>query len=272
MRLFQDGIEPQGLRIKDLLYKSLKSYQSLKSPAGRFKKGETEKTATAPTSTMADFTEELEPLFDYSRVQPLNVISLDDDDDDEASASPPSKKRKKASNPAVEKEVDDSVKVTVIEEDDEDWLLPPPKVTKKLGDDSILKALRLQKQELASFAESAENVVRAVEESVRRELLSSLQSSPDATAAPPPKPQVERNKVVISIQDKDGVKQFRIYMDDKFERLFKMYADKAKLDIQSLVFSFDGDKIGPDATPESLRMEDDDMIEVHDTSNKKGNE
>ncbi|XP_040375284.1 uncharacterized protein LOC112201158 isoform X3 [Rosa chinensis] len=218
---------------------------------------------------MADFTEELEPLFDYSRVQPLNVISLDDDDDDddEASASPPSKKRKKASNPAVET-VDDSVKVTVIEDDDEDWLLPPPKVTKKLGDDSILKALRLQKQELAS-AESAENVVRAVEESVRQELLSSLQSSPDATAAPHPKPQVERNKVVISIQDKDGVKQFRIYMDDKFERLFKMYADKAKIDIQSLVFSFDGDKIGPDATPESLRMEDDDMIEVHDTSNKK---
>ncbi|XP_062026863.1 uncharacterized protein LOC133743092 isoform X2 [Rosa rugosa] len=41
----------------------------------------------------------------------------------------------------VEK-VDESVKVTVIEEDDEYWLLPPSKVTNKLGDDSILKALR----------------------------------------------------------------------------------------------------------------------------------
>lgn len=61
------------------------------------------------------------------------------------------------------------------------------------------------------MAESAENVVRAVEESVRKEL-SSLQPSPDAVAAQPPKPQVERNKVVISIQDKDGAKQFRIYM------------------------------------------------------------
>lgn len=55
-------------------------------------------------------------------------------------------------------------------------------------------------------------MVRAVEESVRKELLSSLQSSPDAAAAQPPKPQVERNKVVISIQDKDGAKQFRIYV------------------------------------------------------------
>ncbi|XP_004299032.1 PREDICTED: uncharacterized protein LOC101303327 [Fragaria vesca subsp. vesca] len=216
---------------------------------------------------MADFTEELEPLFDYSRVQPLNVISVLDDDDEPD--SPPSKKAKTALNPAVEK-VDESAKVTVIEEDEEDWLIPAPKVTRPLGEDSILKALRLQKQELASFAESAENVVRAVEESVRQELLSSVQTSPDAMAAPPPKPQVERNKVVICIQDKDESKQFRIFMDDKLDRIFKLYADKVKLDIQSLVFRFDGDKIAPDATPQSLGMEDEDIIEVHYTSNQKG--
>ncbi|KAL6186535.1 hypothetical protein ACLB2K_042655 [Fragaria x ananassa] len=216
---------------------------------------------SGPPILQADFTEELEPLFDYSRVQPLNVISLLDDDDEPD--SPPSKKKAKttASNPAVEK-VDESAKVTVIEEDEEDWLIPAPKVTRPLGEDSILKALRLQKQELASFTESAENVVRAVEESVRQELLSSIQSSEDATAAPIPKPQVERNKVVISIQDKDESKQFRIYMDDKLDRVFKLYADKVKLDIQSLVFRFDGDKIAPDATPQSLGMEDEDIIEV----------
>ncbi|KAL6190368.1 hypothetical protein ACLB2K_036766 [Fragaria x ananassa] len=271
----------------------------LQSQAGRFKKVRTEKTQShftmvsfffffffffffsrcfvslpvtvfdsGPPILQADFTEELEPLFDYSRVQPLNVISLLDDDDEPD--SPPSKKAKTtASNPAVEK-VDESAKVTVIEEDEEDWLIPAPKVTRPLGEDSILKALRLQKQELASFAESAENVVRAVEESVRQELLSSVQTSPDATAAPPPKPQVERDKVVISIQDKDECKQFRVYMDDKLDRVFKLYADKVKLDIRSLVFRFDGDKIAPDATPRSLGMEDEDIIEVHDTSNQKG--
>lgn len=42
-----------------------------------------------------------------------------------------------------------------------------------------------------------------------------------------------------------------------------MYADKVKLGIQSLVFSFDGDKINPTATPDDLGMEDDDIIEVH---------
>ncbi|OMO53271.1 Small ubiquitin-related modifier, SUMO, partial [Corchorus olitorius] len=51
--------------------------------------------------------------------------------------------------------------------------------------------------------------------------------------------------------------------DDKFERLFNMYADKTKLELQSLVFSFDGDKISPADTPASLEMEDDDLIEVH---------
>lgn len=42
-----------------------------------------------------------------------------------------------------------------------------------------------------------------------------------------------------------------------------MYADKSKLDIQRLVFSFDGDKISPSTTPDGLGMEDDDMIEVN---------
>lgn len=42
-----------------------------------------------------------------------------------------------------------------------------------------------------------------------------------------------------------------------------MYADKVKLDQQNLVFCFDGDKIGPEATPASLEMEDNDIIEVH---------
>lgn len=36
-----------------------------------------------------------------------------------------------------------------------------------------------------------------------------------------------------------------------------------KLDAQKLVFSFDGDKINPSETPESLGMEDEDMIEIH---------
>lgn len=70
---------------------------------------------------------------------------------------------------------------------------------------------RLKKQELASCAQSAEDVLRAVEESVKRELQSSMQSSLEVVADQPSKLNSERAKIVISIQDKDGPKQFRVY-------------------------------------------------------------
>ncbi|KAL6351000.1 hypothetical protein AAG906_031586 [Vitis piasezkii] len=214
---------------------------------------------------MEKSTEELEPLFDYSRVQPFNFVPLDDDDSDSSPNLTP--KRKKLSNSSEEKNENVTQVIDCKENEEEDWLPPPPKlsvdVQNQLGEDSTLKQLRLKKQELLLFAESAKDVLRTVEESAKRELGSSLQSSVESVASQPSKPPCERAKIVISIQDKDGLKQFRIYMDDKFERLFKMYADKLKLDLKSLIFCFDGDKISPTATPDELGMEDNDIVEVH---------
>ncbi|KAJ4709858.1 Small ubiquitin-related modifier like [Melia azedarach] len=214
---------------------------------------------------MADLTEidDLEPLFDYHRVQPHNLVSLDDDDTPPISIP----KRRKTCNPAVENEVEvetREVQVVNCDEEEEDWLPPPPKVLvdNQLGEDSAIKELRLKKQELVSFAKSAEDMLRAVEESVKTKH-SSVQAPVEAEAEKASKPPCERAKIVISVQDKDGLKQFRVYKDEKFERLFKMYADKVKLDKEKLVFCFDGDKIGPAATPASLGMDDDDIIEVH---------
>lgn len=69
---------------------------------------------------------------------------------------------------------------------------------------------RLKKQELASFAQSADEVVRAVEESVRKDLHASLQSSPE-NVVKPVEADNERAKLVIGIQDEDGLKHFRVY-------------------------------------------------------------
>lgn len=71
---------------------------------------------------------------------------------------------------------------------------------------------RLRKQELASFTESAKDVLQAVEESVKRDLGASLQSSVGTVTEQESKPTTERAKIIISIQDKDETKQFRIYM------------------------------------------------------------
>ncbi|XP_010279390.1 PREDICTED: uncharacterized protein LOC104613312 [Nelumbo nucifera] len=220
---------------------------------------------------MEESTEELEPLFDYSRVQPKDVIWIDDADDCLDSPPTPSRKRKSSSTSLVEEAGKSGkvVNVTDSEENEEDWLPPPPKISNaalKIEPDSTIKELRLKKQELASFAQSAEDELRAVEESAKREVSSSMQSLLNSQESQPSKPLDERAKVVISIQDKEGVKQFRVFMDEKFERIFKMYAEKVKRDIGSLVFCFDGDKISPTATPDGLGMEDNDIIEVHDKS------
>ncbi|CAN6802979.1 unnamed protein product [Brassica oleracea] len=86
--------------------------------------------------------EDLEPLFDYHRVQPSNFVCIDDDDDSDVSEVPV-KKRSKTSHTVVKK--DEDVKVIEIACDD-DWLPPPPKVVfdkrKESGEDSTIKALR----------------------------------------------------------------------------------------------------------------------------------
>ncbi|XP_023541755.1 uncharacterized protein LOC111801815 [Cucurbita pepo subsp. pepo] len=217
---------------------------------------------------MADSAEEFEPLFDYSRVQPRSVVCLDDEDSDVEESRVPFSKRTKISNSAVTNFVENPV--VEIEDKEEDWLPPPPKVSvdakDMCGEDSTLKKLRLKKQELASVALSAKNLLREVEESAKVDVGTtphvSLEPAVDDQA---PIASKEREKIVISVRDsdKEELQQFRLFVDDKFERLFKMYADKLKIDPKSLVFVFDGDKVGPDDTPVSLGMEDDDMIEVN---------
>ncbi|CDY07394.1 BnaA07g24730D [Brassica napus] len=217
------------------------------------------------SATMGGEGEDLEPLFDYHRVQPSNFVCIDDDDDSDVSEVPV-KKRSKTSHAVVKK--DEDVKVIEVACDD-DWLPPPPKAvfnkSKESGEDSTIKALRSKKMELMSFTKTAVDVMQEAQESAKKEAQVSLKTSSEATPAQaPPGPLInDRAKIVITIQDKDGQKQFRVFADEKFERVFKMYTDKEKLDPQHLVFTFDGDKIDPSTTPSNLEMEDGDMIEVH---------
>ncbi|CAJ1977471.1 unnamed protein product [Sphenostylis stenocarpa] len=217
---------------------------------------------------LQDEIEELEPLFDYSRVQPVNPITIDDDfDDDEGVICVDSKKRKTSQTVEDEKKTNGKgVKVVDIEDQDDDWLPPPPKsasnAQRSIDEDSTLKKLRLKKQELASFAESAKQLLKDVEESSKFEINDALQSSVDGVDENSAE-NSERAKIVISVQDKDGTKQIRMFMDDKFERIVKTYADKLKCDLKQIVLSFDGDKISSSETPANLGMEDDDIIEVH---------
>ncbi|PPR92103.1 hypothetical protein GOBAR_AA28567 [Gossypium barbadense] len=166
-------------------------------------------------------TDDLEPLFDYRRVQPLNIVCLDGKKNfqDCSDTSPvPSPKRRKFANPNVaEVDLDKDVEVIkVVNVEEEDWLAPPPAVStkaySKIGEDSTIKELRRRKQELLLFAQSAKSMLQEVEESAKQEPSGSSKPSLDAVAEQPKNPAPERAKIVISIQNKDEIKQFRIYM------------------------------------------------------------
>lgn len=70
---------------------------------------------------------------------------------------------------------------------------------------------RLKKQELASLAQSAEDILRSVAASTKSHP-SHLENFDMESGGQLPSKKVYRKKIVISIQDKDGQKQFRMYM------------------------------------------------------------
>lgn len=70
---------------------------------------------------------------------------------------------------------------------------------------------RLKKKELASFAESAKELLKTVEESVEMENFDSLETPMDNVSEKTSKPS-ERAKILISVQDKDETKQIRMFM------------------------------------------------------------
>lgn len=212
--------------------------------------------------------EDLEPLFDYKRVQPRMTFCFDDSDLEVADIFKYCNKRPKVHTSTEEEGKPDeevaAAKVVVL--DEEDWLQPPPPKAAfraTAEEDSAFRELRLKKQEWAKFAESAQDILQKLDEITNKEV-GPKEPPEQIILDEESEPQVEkaREKIVISIQDKDGQQQMRVYKDEKFDKLLKVYAKKAKLNPSDLSFVFDGEKINPSSTPQDLDLEDEDMIEV----------
>ncbi|KAG6472033.1 uncharacterized protein LOC122029636 isoform X1 [Zingiber officinale] len=258
--------------------------------------------AKAALVTVEEEEEDFEPLFNYNRVEPVDLLAFQDDAFD-SSPIVTFVERKKASDASVSANKEGNVKgnygatVVVLDDDeevdgkgkkgggrvpprkppnsvkgfgekannDEDWLPPPPPRVPnprlKSREEKTLQELRLHKQNLASIAQSVQDVLHHVEEAEIEQHNRSRKP-----VEQPSKEQILRQKIVISIQDKLGQMQFRVYLDENFDRLFKLYAEKVQVKLDKLVFSFDGEKVSSNATPEALGMENDDIIEVYDKS------
>ncbi|KAK9169637.1 hypothetical protein Syun_001777 [Stephania yunnanensis] len=222
--------------------------------------------------SQGDSVEEFEALFDYSRVQP-NFILIDDDNSDSEKTTKLSPKRLKAGK------LESCQVVNAIdcdggkEEEEEDWLKPPPKcsgvVAQKLEveNNTTLKELRLKRQELELFAKSAQDLLRTVEESTPKEATSVVQFASEPGAMKTSRPPEERKKIVISFQDKDELKQFRVFVDEKFSRVLKFMLRDLLLMLISLFFVSDAGVLDVASIVSNHSIENRDIVECTDKDN-----
>jgi len=58
------------------------------------------------------------------------------------------------------------------------------------------------------------------------------------------------------VKSTDGAVKFKVKKDSPFIKLFSAYAKKRGGDMEAFRFTFNGDRIQPESTAESLKMED----------------
>ncbi|XP_024518325.1 NFATC2-interacting protein-like [Selaginella moellendorffii] len=150
----------------------------------------------------------------------------------------------------------------VVEEDrewDRSWLPPPPKLTKKVTATTsfhgVSSLLRAKQAELLSLSQKA---CEDIDELDRR-----AKAYTPAQAA---------DKIVVRVQDSSGgIQCIRMGMDDRLDKLFDAYSTAAKVSVSGLVFCFDGEQVQGSATPRSMNLENEDMLEVSGQSCSRDN-
>lgn len=71
------------------------------------------------------------------------------------------------------------------------------------------------------------------------------------------------NVITIGVKDQDGMTtSFKIKKDTKFQRVFEAYAQRIGVNVETLTFRIDGQRITKENTPKMLEMQDGDSIEV----------
>jgi len=77
------------------------------------------------------------------------------------------------------------------------------------------------------------------------------------------KPTEETNEpITIRVKDQTGEEtMFKIKKSTKMSKVFGAYAQRKGVEMASLRFLLDGERIGPDETPKMLELEDEDQID-----------
>ena len=71
------------------------------------------------------------------------------------------------------------------------------------------------------------------------------------------------NTLTLSVKDQTGAEmQFKVKKETKLSRIMEAYANSKGVEVGSLRFTIDGERIQKDHTPKMLEMEDGDQIDV----------
>lgn len=79
------------------------------------------------------------------------------------------------------------------------------------------------------------------------------------TSAPAPN---DPNLLRIKVQLQNKIHKFKINKDDKFLKLFTGFSKAVNKPLESLKFTFDGEEISPNTTPNDLDFEDDFLVDA----------
>lgn len=232
----------------------------------------------------AEEEDEFEPLFEYGgSVGPAPTFLSDDSDDEDDVIITAAPRRKPdtvpAKGPTTPIPQKASTTSVVVDDDDDSWLIcesPKLPMMPQPTENFTLLQLRQKRRELEMLQEaSSPGALKRMEETARMQAQQRVQAESSPSVVRALKPQVEPSsdaptsemmeKVLIKVQNKSGnCQSIRIFSNDKFEKLFIVYANMVQASLSSLSFRFDGDQLSPSTTPKELDMEDGDVIEVYD--------
>lgn len=69
--------------------------------------------------------------------------------------------------------------------------------------------------------------------------------------------------ITLKVKDAGGQETiFKVKRSTKMKKVFDAYAARKGINVQSLRFMLDGERVMPDDTPDSLELEEEDQLEV----------
>jgi hypothetical protein len=130
--------------------------------------------------------------------------------------------------------------------------LPPPQQQQQQELDHHHHQQQQQQQQKLQLRQRLQELGQQLQELRRQQ---QQQQAPVANAQP--------KTLTLVFQDQNQAQMhFKVKPTTRFHKFMKVYADLKQLDVTSLLFLYDGERLNPYQCPEDLCLEDGDVVDV----------